>query len=588
MTSERTIGIDLGTTNTLVAEMNVAGDSNIWRTEVLRTREGELLIPSVVLFEDDRTIVGREAQLRGRAHPHRLAACAKRTLGQSFYGEPIGGEQIPPEVIQACILAAAKRQLLGEDGRNGRVVIAVPAHFNEMQRHATAMAAQMAGMNLVDLVNEPVAAALAFAEYTLHLSLVRPHGEPASVLVFDLGGYTFEATVLSVRPGTMTMVATDHDSFLGGHEWDLRLADLLADAFVRQHALDPREKLQHLDQLVERVSQVKHALSVRSHTSVRLTFGAQSETIKLTREDFENATADLVERAGRICDQVLQQARLDWGRVQRVLLVGGATRMPMIGRMLTERLGRAPDNLVAPEEAVARGAAIYAAKAIHDGGRPPQLQVTSISTHSLGIEEIDQSKGRCVNKVLIPKGTPLPARVSHRFVTESNHKSIAIRVLEGESPEPSQCLTIGRIFLRGLPADLAKKWRVEVTYEYSASGRLSVDAQVQNANSCTHLETIRPAGGSEAHMLRWRPVVNAQAGFAAYREVRAWEQASDASSPLVVAGLDATESDGALAFLRRMMPFIFRPRQQKNTSEAASDASAVQSLTKASADVTSD
>jgi molecular chaperone DnaK len=405
--------------------------------------------------------------------------------------------------------------------------------------------------------------------------------------VFDLGGYTFEATVLSVRPGKMTMVATDHDSFLGGHEWDLRLANFLADAVVRQHALDPREKVQHLDHLVERVSQVKHALSVRSHTAVRLTFGAQSETIKLTREDFENATADLVERAGCICDQVLQQAGLDWGRLQRVLLVGGATRMPAISRMLTQRLGRAPDNVVAPEEAVARGAAIYAARAIHGGERPPQLQVTSISTHSLGIEEIDQSKGRCVNKVLIPKGTPLPASVSHKFVTESNYKSIAIRVLEGESPEPSQCLTIGRIFLRDLPADVAKKWRVEVTYEYSASGRLSVDAQVQNANSCMHLETIRPAGSSEAHLLRWRTVVSAQAGFAAYREVRAWEQASDAPAPVVVAGLDATESDGALAFLRRMMPFVFRPRPPTNTSEVAGDASGVQSPPKASADVTS-
>jgi hypothetical protein len=206
----------------------------------------------------------------------------------------------------------------------------------------------------------------------------------------------------------------------------------------------------------------------------------------------------------------------------------------------------------------------------------------------LGLEETDQATGNRVNTILIPKGTPLPARVSHKFVMQGNHKSIAIKVLEGESPEPIQCLTIGRVFLRDLPTGVAKEWQVEVTYEYSASGRLSVDAQVQNAHSCVHLDTIRPAGGSESHLVRWRPVVNSLAGFAAYREVRAWEQASDAPPPVAVARLDAAESDGALAFLRRMMPFVFRPRPRSHTTGVAGYAPAVQWPPKASTGANSD
>ena len=416
----------------------------------------------------------------------------------------------------------------------------------------------MAGLRLLDLVNEPVAAALAFAEHAPQLSPAHPRGKPVSVLVFDLGGYTFEATVLSIRPGRVTMVATQHDSFLGGHEWDLRLAELLAKPFVATHGIDLRKEPQQLEHLVQRIDQVKQALGIRSHASVHLTAGGKSETVTLRREDFEQAADDLVQRTAAICDEVLERSSLNWGLVQQVLLVGGATRMPMIRRMLQERLGRAPSDVAFPEEAVARGAAIYAARARQCGLQPPSLQVTSISTHSLGMEEIDEKTGCRVNKIILRKGTPLPASTNYRFTTNSDHKSIVLRVLEGESTDPDECLTIGRVFLRDLPAEFSGEWRMEVTYHYSASGQLRVDVQVRNANASVSLEVKRPRGVSEAHVVRWRPVVMAQAGFAAYREVCAWERAADASAPPAVAGLPHAESDGALAFLARLTPFLFR------------------------------
>lgn len=547
----RPIGVDLGTTNTVAAAVNASG-----HTEVLRTREGESQIPSVVLFADERTVVGREAQLRGRAHPDRLAACAKRWLGRSVFDQQIGGEFLSPEVIAACILEQAKREWIGPDDRQSRVVIAVPAHFNETQRHATAMAAEMAGLHLLDLVNEPIAAALAFAEDAPLFSIADAHSGPRAILVFDLGGYTFEATLLSVRPGEMTMVATDHDSFLGGHDWDLRLADLLAEPFIRSRGVDPRESPLELDRLTQRSVQIKHALGVRSHAAVRLAFGGESDIIRITRGQFENATADLVERSGVLCDRLLQRAGLNWARVSQVLLVGGATRMPMIRRMLARRLGRDPDDRVCPEEAVARGAAIYAARALRGSGPLPALRITSTSTHSLGIEGVNPETGQRVNKVLIPKGTPLPVQITREFFAKSDsQRTIVFNVLEGENSHPSGCAKIGVVILRNLPPDVSNEWPIEVTYEYSQSGRLSVDARVRYTDCCVHLETVRPAGVSQTHVAQWKEVVTALAGLPAYRRVRAWERAADHAGPPVVAGWP--EPVGVQAFLHRMMPFVF-------------------------------
>ena len=550
----RAIGIDLGTTNTVVASINAGG-----HTEIMRTGEGESLIPSVVLFSDERTIVGREAELRGRKHADRLAACAKQSMGQTSYDHLIGGELLPPEIIQACILQQANREFLGQDDRQCRVVIAVPAHFNETQRHATAMAAEIAGLHLLDLVNEPIAAALAFAEDAPLFSIAENHGGPRAVLVFDLGGHTFEATLLSIRPGEVTMVATDHDSLLGGHQWDLRLVDLLAESFIRRHGIDLRDNPQHLDQLMQRAIQVKYALGAHSHASVHLSCDRLSQTISISRTQFEDATDDLVERTGSLCDRLLQQAGVGWPRVSQVLLVGGATRMPMIRRILAERLGRPVDDRVCPEEAVARGAAIYATQAMNGQRKPPPLQVTSISTHSLGIEGVDQRTGERTNKILIRKGTPLPAKVTREFPCKANsHRTIVFNVLEGEAAEPSACAKIGVVVLRDLPADIADEWPVDVTYEYSQSGRLSVEAKVRYTDCSVHLETVRPAGVSKAHIAQWKKAVTALAGFPAFRNVRVWEQAVEAPGPLAVAGLaksSALEHSRVQAFLRRVIPW---------------------------------
>lgn len=569
MDNTKAIGIDLGTTHTMVAAASEAGQSAI-----LRTREGEPLIPSVVLFAEDRTIVGREAQLRARTNPDRLAACAKHQLGQPFYSQRVAGEWLPPEVIEACILRAAQRDWqLAKEGKYG-AVIAVPAHFNDAQRHALVTAAEIANLSFLDLVNEPIAAALAFAENTTDL-LPRGIGdEPHYVLVYDLGGFTCEASVLRCGPNQLDLLATEHDSNLGGHDWDLRLVDYLAEPFIRQQGCDPRSEPAQFELLLQRAAQVKLALGVRSLTSLRLEFCGQSEKIIVSQPAFEEMTADLLERTLAIGEAALRQANVPWSDLRRVLLVGGATRMPMVRRALAQKTGFQPDDRVCPEEAVARGAAIYARRILQGRAAPPALRVTSVSTHSLGIEGTDQKTGRRVNKVLIPKGTPLPASVTREFASSSNSgHAMVFNVLEGEDSNPAKCLTIGRVFLRDLPADVAGEWPVEVKYEYSPSGRLSVDARVRYTDRKVRLEAMRPGGVSKFHVTRWQAAVATLPGMGQYREVRAWERTADAQPPLVLAGAGLAapspapplapsqgniEIGGTLTFLKRVMPFAFR------------------------------
>jgi molecular chaperone DnaK len=570
MSIPKFLGIDLGTTHTITAFVNASG-----HTEVLRMREGELLVPSVVLLGDERVVVGREARLRGRMHPERLAACVKRQIGQPYYDERLGGETFPPEVLQACLLNAIRREWCPDPVAKAGVVIAVPAHFNEAQRHATAIAAEIAGLSLVDLVNEPIAAALAFAEHTPILTTVEPfpssgNGHRQAVLVYDLGGYTFEASLLWISPEHISLVATDHDSFLGGHDWDLRLVDFLAEPFIRKTNADPRTDPALLEQLVERAGQAKLALGVRKHTSVALSWRGQVEKQLITREWFEGMTADLVARTLAICDRVVQGAGLAWSDVNNVLLVGGTTRMPMIRQALAKHCGRPPDDRVCADEAVARGAALYAARIKAGQAGPPPLRISSFSTHSLGIEGTDQTTGERVNKVLIPQGTPLPATATREFMGKRvAGQGIAFNVLEGDHSVPSKCVTIGRVILKDLPPDMADRWPVEVKYEFSASGRLTVDARIRYTDRHVHLETVRPAGVSQTHIARWKEVVAAQGGLAAFCGVRAWERTADAPPPVILAGIEPpspsaeeTPAPGVWTFLERMLPFVFHRRTE--------------------------
>ncbi|HEX7377976.1 MAG TPA: Hsp70 family protein [Pirellulales bacterium] len=522
MSKSRAVGIDLGTTYSAVAWLPESG-----KTAMIANSEGDFLTPSVVLFEDNEVIVGKEAKKSGPLKPTRFAECVKRDMGSPVYSRTISGEYMPPEVIQAWVLKKLKADTVRALGPDFRAVITVPAFFDEPRRKATADAGGMAGLPVLDVVNEPTAAALAFGEELGYLTTTGDVQKPLKVLVYDLGGGTFDVTILDMRPGDLRTLATDGDVRLGGRDWDQRLVDHAAGAFIQEHREDPRTNPASLQRLLHEVEEAKRTLSARHNATVRVDHAGSSTTVKLTRDLFEQLTSDLLERTSYTTRQVLGVAGLAWADVNRVLLVGGATRMPMVGRMLQELSGLTPDRNVHPDEAVARGAAIYAGYLLAtqpDSLKPPAFSVTNINSHSLGIEGVEPGTARKRNVIVIPRNTPLPAKVKERFVTKTeNQRSIVVQVLEGESSTPSECTAIGRTALRDLPPGLPAGWPVEITYEYATNGRLKVAAVVPGANREVTLQLEREGSLSDERMSRWKQVISGDGGMDIFAEIIAEE-----------------------------------------------------------------
>jgi len=514
MPHDKPIGIDLGTTNSAMAWVDEAG-----RSAMISNVEGELITPSVVFFSESEVIVGKIARAAITSHPEMVAQWVKRDMGAPYYSHAIRGHFLPPEVIQACILRKLKADLDRALGSDIRAVITVPAYFDEMRRKATADAGEMAGLRVLDIVNEPTAAALAFGE---SLGYLTPEGQPRqelTVMVYDLGGGTFDVTLLRLAAGKVQTLATDGDVQLGGHDWDQRLVDRAAECFLKTHQLDPRQDPATLNRMYLDAMEAKHTLSARSRAVMQVNFQGRSTEVAFTREEFEEMSADLLERTSYTSRQLLGVAGLDWKDVQRVLLVGGSTRMPMVARMLQGLSGIQPDRSVNPDEAVARGAALYAGHllAMQSGTPRNTFQVTNVNAHSLGVEGIDTDTLRKKNVVLIRRNTPLPARCTERFATRAvGQRSIAIKVLEGESLQPGECIAIGRTVVRDLPGGLPKGWPVEVAFEYATNGRLAVEALVPGTRHQARLELVRETGLSNEGLTRWKRPVGAAGGFSTF------------------------------------------------------------------------
>ncbi len=518
------VGIDLGTTNSAAAVVSAAGS-----TMMLADELGEVLTPSVVYFSDEEVIVGRDASQAILFDVESVADAAKRDIGREFFSRPIRGKSVPPEVIEAYVLKHLKQIVensLGEAGGSGtsdfRVVITVPAFFDERRRRATANAGKMAGLNVLDIVNEPTAAALAFGEHLGYLSTAGAVQKEQRVMVFDLGGGTFDVTIIELGPSKFLTLATDGDVRLGGTDWDKRLADYLAQKFESQYRLDPRNDRTMLQRLKRLAEEAKHSLTARRHKLVVVEFGGRKAEVNVSREQFEGLTADLVERTVHTTQDVLRQAAVTWRDIDRLLLVGGSTRMPMIARRLQELSGLVPEQSVNPDEAVARGAAIYASYLLTQkglSGHRLSFRVVDVNAHSLGVEGVDVTTNRKQNSIVIPKNSPLPTQVTRQFVTrQPNQPSIVLKVLEGESQEPGDCITIGQAVLRDLPKHLPEQHPLEVTFAYAANGRLRVLVEVPGTNRQLMMELQR-GDMSDMNVQQWSQIVALSGGFRTFEEM---------------------------------------------------------------------
>jgi molecular chaperone DnaK len=505
------VGIDLGTTYSVIAHLDAQG-----RPTSLLNGDGERLTPSVVLFGDDTTIVGKQALLGSALEPDRAAICVKRDMGSKLYRKPINGESLPPEVVSSLILRSLKSDAERQLGPISRAVITVPAYFDETRRRATVDAGRLAGLEVLDIINEPTAAAIA---YGYQLGFLDRQGrlvgeKPLRALVFDLGGGTFDVTIVEIGPGSFTALATDGDVSLGGKDWDEQLVAIAAERLHSQLGGDPRDNPQSEQELWLAVESAKRTLTERPKTTLYLNQLGRRGRIELTRKEFEDATLPLLERTRMTTELVVRAARLKFTDLDRILLVGGATRMPMIGRMLQELTGKTPDRSISADEAVAHGAALYAGLLVPPASPEvdaPQFSVTNVNSHSLGILATEPTTGKKFNKILIPKNTPLPFTKRKKFQTyRPSQRAVLIKVLEGESTEPEACASIGTCSISNLPADLPAGWPIEVSYTYQSNGRLHLDARLKGHDTGITTEFQRENSLEDAEMQAWSYLVESE------------------------------------------------------------------------------
>ena len=477
MTSNKILGIDLGTTNSAFAVME-GGEP-----EIIVNGEGDRTTPSVVAFQDGEQLVGKPAKNQAVQNPDNTIESIKRHMGEEDYTVELDGEEYTPEQISAMILQKIKRdaeEYLGDEIE--RAVITVPAYFSDRQRQATKDAGEIAGFEVERIINEPTAAAMAYG---------LDDETSQTVLVFDLGGGTFDVSILELGGGIYEVVATNGDNDLGGDDWDHAIIDWLADQFEDEHGIDLREDRQALQRLTEAAEEAKVELSSRKETTITLPFiaaddeGPKDLEASLTRAKFESLTADLVERTVGPTEQALSDADLSKDDIDEVILVGGSTRMPMIQEQVEELAGQEPKKNVNPDEAVALGAAIQGGVL---SGDVDDIVLVDVTPLSLGVEV----KGGLFER-LIERNTTIPAEESKIFTTaQDNQTMVQIRVFQGEREIAEENELLGEFGLTGIPPAPAGVPQIEVTFSLDENGIVNVEAEDKGSGST---EDITIEGG---------------------------------------------------------------------------------------------
>ncbi|OGR19320.1 MAG: molecular chaperone DnaK [Desulfobacterales bacterium GWB2_56_26] len=480
------IGIDLGTTNSCVAIME-GGDP-----KVIANTEGNRTTPSVVAFTDsDERLVGQVAKRQAVTNPTRTLHAIKRLIGRKFsdaevkrsieispfkivegpHGSvsvDVNGKSYRPAEISAMVLAKMKQtaeEYLGEEVTDA--VVTVPAYFNDSQRQATKDAGKIAGLNVLRIINEPTAASLAYG-------LDKKKEE--KIAVYDLGGGTFDISILEIGDGVFEVKSTNGDTFLGGEDFDMRIVNWLADEFKREQGIDLRKDKMALQRLKEEAEKAKMELSTTKETDINLPFitadasGPKHLNLKLSRAKLESLVEDLVDRTVGPCRTALKDAGLSASEIDEVILVGGMTRMPLVQQKVKEIFGKDPHRGVNPDEVVAIGAAIQGGVLQGDVKDVLLLDVTPLS---LGIETLGG-----VTTKLIEKNTTVPTKKSQIFSTAAdNQPAVSIHVLQGEREMAQDNKTIGRFELSDIPPAPRGVPQIEVTFDLDANGILHVGAK---------------------------------------------------------------------------------------------------------------
>jgi molecular chaperone DnaK len=514
------IGIDLGTTNSVVAVME--GGEPV----VIPSAEGERLVPSVVAVnKNHERLIGRVARNQAVVNPENTVFSIKRFMGRKFNDPEVakalsrvpykvtqapngdvrvvldGKEYSPPE-ISAMILSKLKADAeayLGETVT--QAVITVPAYFNDAQRNATKDAGRIAGLDVQRIINEPTASSLAYG-------LDKKKDEV--IAVYDLGGGTFDISILDVGDGVFQVRSTSGDTFLGGDDFDLRIIDYVADEFMRENGIDLRKDRQSLQRLKEAAEKAKIELSTLMQTEINLPYitadasGPKHLVMTLTRAKLEQLTGDLVERSLGPVRSALKDAALEPGQINEVVLVGGMTRMPAVQEAVRKLFNKEPHKGVNPDEVVAVGAAIQAGVL---GGEVKDILLLDVTPLTLSVETLGG-----VASPMIERNTTIPTRKSQIYSTASDNQSqVEIHVVQGERPMAADNKSLGRFILDGIPPAPRGLPQIEVTFDIDANGILKVTALDKATNRSQHITITASSGLSEAEVERMRKEAEAHA-----------------------------------------------------------------------------
>ena len=479
------LGIDLGTTNSAMAVMEGS------EPEILVNAEGDRTTPSVEGFrKDGERVVGKAAKNQAVTNPENTVSSVKRFIGRSYDETPeerktvsyklqkgkdgravvdIDGKDYTPEEISAMVLQKLKNDAEKQLGSPvTQAVITVPAYFNDAQRQATKDAGKIAGLEVLRIINEPTAAALAYG--------LDKTNKDEKILVFDLGGGTFDVSILELGDGVFEVASTAGDNHLGGDDWDQRIIDWMADKFQAENGIDLRQDKMALQRLKEAAEKAKMELSSTTQANINLPFitadasGPKHLDYTLTRAEYERITKDLLDRVKKPVEQALKDAGLKTGDIDEVILVGGSTRMPAVQDLVKKLTGKEPNMSVNPDEVVAMGAAVQGGVLAGDVEGILLLDVTPLS---LGVETM----GGVMTK-MIERNTTIPTRKTEIYSTASdNQTSVEVHVLQGERQMASDNKTLGKFQLTGIPAARRGVPQIEVTFDIDANGIVNVSAK---------------------------------------------------------------------------------------------------------------